>query len=108
MKWFYAWLHAKERIEELKERPAWPEDHDSKVLFCFTERSFRQVNTRGCRGKFDRACQAIEIELDTLQNTIKPNLRGTDEWFPYLLGLEAGLLIARHQLRLLRDEKKGH
>ena len=56
-------------------------------------------------GKFDRAFNAINDDLKTLETFVMPNLTGKDEWFSVLLGLRAGLTIAQHQLNIIKKSR---
>ena len=104
-KWFYAWLHVKHRLEEKRDYEPYPEDFDAKILYSFTESGFKPINTSRAHGKFDKARLAIAKRLEVLREIVKPNLQGNEEWFPYLLGLEAGLMIAEHQLDIIRNKR---
>lgn len=104
-KWFYAYLHLKEKIAG--EASPLPKEHDSKIVFGFIEQCLKPIATAAVSGKFDRACKTIETALEIFYEILKPSFSGDSEWFPLLLGLESGLLIAKQQLNFIGKEKRG-
>jgi hypothetical protein len=104
-KWFFAYLHLKKKIEG--EASPLPQEHDSQIVFGFIEQCLKPIATAGVSGKFDRACKSIEIALEIFYEILKPRFSGDPEWFPVLLGIESGLLIAKQQLDFIGKEKRG-
>ena len=98
----FAYLHLKRKLEG--ESQPLPEDLDSKTAIGFIEQCLKPINTGDASGKFDRAYQAIKTALQIFDEILKPNLVGDKEWFPLLLGLESGLLIAKTQLDFIKQK----
>ena len=104
--WFENYLRAKakakrEHVSQL------PPSFDEELVYNFTVAAFNAVNTAGVKGSFAKAEHALESLLTAFYETVKPHFQGTSEWFPYLLGIEAGLLIAKEQLRMIREKRGG-
>ena len=103
-KWFFAYLHLKKKIEG--EASPIPKDHDLKIVTSFVEQCFKPIPTESVSGKYDRASKAIKKALEIFYEVLKPRFSGDPEWFPVLIGLEAGLLIANQQLDFIGKEKR--
>lgn len=105
-KFFYAYLHLKKRIEGSDERGIHLEDDfDSQIIYSFIENALKAESLPKGDGKFDRAFNAINDDLKTLETFVMPNLNGNDEWFSVLIGLRAGLTIAQHQLNIIKKSR---
>lgn len=104
-KWFYAYLHLKKKLEGAELQPL-PKDHDTRLIFGFIEQLLKPIRTENTHGKFDRSRKSIELALE-MYDLMKENFSGDQEWFPVLLGIEAGLLIAKQQIDFIGKEKGG-
>lgn len=102
-KWFYAYRHLKKRLEGAEKTPL-PEEFDSRMVFGFIEVCLNVSTLPKGSGKFDRAWRSINELVELLDTLIVPNFQGNAEWFPMLLGLKSGLLIAQHQLNLIKQK----
>lgn len=101
-KYFFAYLHLKRKLEG--ESQPLPEDHDSKMIIGFIEQCLRPINTGDASGKFDRAYKSIKTALQIYDEILRPHFAGDPEWFPVLLGIETGLLIAKTQLDFIKQK----
>lgn len=104
-KWFFASLHLKRRLEGAEAQPL-PRDHDTRMIFGFLDQMLMPMRTKCVHGKFDRSRKSIELALE-MYDLMKVHFSGDPEWFPVLLGIEAGLLIAKQQLDFIGKEKGG-
>ena len=103
-KWFFAYLHLKKKIEGAEAQPL-PRDHDARLIFGFLEQFLKPIQTENVHGKFDRARKSIELALE-MYEVMKERFSGDPEWFPVLIGLESGLLIAKQQIDFIGKEKR--
>ena len=101
-KYLFAYLHIKKRLEgEVQPLPA---EHDSQVIVGFIEQCLKPILSSGVSGKFDRAYGSINKALEIFYEVLKPRFSGDSQWFPVLLGLESGLLIAKTQLDFIKQK----
>ena len=101
-KWFYAHLQLKKRLE--KGVALVEDDFDERTVFEFIEASLKPCKCKHKQGRFNKACYSVEKVLELFDTTLKPHFQGNQEWFPVLLGLEAGLLIAKAQLDAVKEK----
>ena len=104
-KWYFAYLHLKKRLEDAEAQPL-PKDHDTRMIFGFLDQMLMPMRTKCVHGKFDRSRKSIELALE-MYDLVRERFSGDPEWFPVLLGIEAGLLIAKQQLEFIGKEKRG-
>ena len=104
-KWYFAYLHLKKRLEDAEAQPL-PKDHDTRMIFGFLDQMLKPMRTKHVHGKFDRSRKSIELALE-MYDLMKEHFSGDPEWFPVLLGIESGLLIAKQQLDFIGKEKGG-
>ena len=101
-KYLFAYLHLKKRLEG--ESQPLPVDHDSQIVLGFIEQCLKPILSTGVSGKFDRAYSCINKALEIFYEVLKPRFSGNSEWFPALLGIESGLLIAKTQLDFIKQK----